>query len=202
MLKSKTSSFLIYLLKFIGVFCLAYYGTIAWIGLAAPGHYYSAFIHNYLDYISWIRASLLFGSKTLLNILGFSTYIPSAVTLKMLNGRGVHMGYDCIGYGVLSFWLAFIVANKGSLKAKLTWLFGGWILLWLINIGRISLLLVAINRNWSTPFHIEHHTLFNITAYMAIFILIFFFDKGQKEVERKRALQAPKMTISHNPELS
>ena len=177
---------LTYLIKFIGVFCFAYFGTIAWIGIAAPGNYYSPFIHNYLDYISWIRASLLLGSKTLLYVLGFNTYIPDIYTLKIIHGRGVHLGYDCIGYGVLSFWLAFIVANKGNVMTKLKWLLGGWILLWLINIGRISLLLVAINKNWTTPFHIEHHTLFNITAYMAIFILIFLFDKGQKKIEKQR----------------
>ena len=85
----------------------------------------------------------------------------------------------CLGYGVMSFWIAFVVANKGTSIKKLKWLLGGLFLICLINVIRISLLLLAINFHWLTPYF-NHHTWFNIIAYLIIFILIYFYDKSFK----------------------
>src|SRR5436190_899826 len=113
-------TFLLYVLKFAVVFCICYFGTIAVIGLSAPGGYYSAFIHNYFDYVTLLRKTLMHGSATLLSLSGYPAVI-SNVYLKIENGREVHMGFDCLGYGVMSFWVAFIVANKGTWIKKLKW---------------------------------------------------------------------------------
>jgi len=174
----KNHSLLSYIIKFIGVFCICYFGTIAVIGLSAPGGYYSAFIHNYFDYVTLLRKSLMHGSATLLSLLGYHAVI-SNVYLKIENGREVQMGFDCLGYGVMSFWIAFIVANKGTWLKKLKWIFGGLFLIWLINVARISMLLLSINNHWAFPFF-DHHTWFNIFAYLLIFILIYFYDKSGK----------------------
>lgn len=55
-------------------------------------------------------------------------------------------------------------------------------MLWLINVLRISLLLIAFDKHWSIPFNMDHHTLFNIVAYILIFGMIWFFDKQQKKI--------------------
>lgn len=39
------------------------------IGTSAPEGYYSPFVAKYLDYIDWIRTSLLLPSKVLLSML-------------------------------------------------------------------------------------------------------------------------------------
>ena len=171
--------FVFYLLKFIGVFCVCYFGTLALIGICAAGGFYSPFIAKYFDYVSLLRKSLLHGSKWLLNLFGYKAEVSGIYYLKLITGKKVHVGYDCLGYGVMSFWNAFIVANKGSLSKKLRWIFGGLFLIWLINIVRISMLLVAINNKQVPPFF-DHHTWFNIVAYLLIFLLIYFYDRSVK----------------------
>ncbi|MEO6328092.1 MAG: hypothetical protein ABIO55_04135 [Ginsengibacter sp.] len=173
------NAYLIYLLKFAAVFCICYFGTLAIIGLAAPGHYYSWFIHDYFNYVSWFRAFLLNASKAVLSVFGYDTYVFGKYILKIKGGSGVRIVYMCLGYGVMSFWIAFIAANKGRLKRKLLWTSGGLLVICFINIVRICLLLVATNKHWIIPYF-NHHTWFNIFAYLMIFILIYFYDRSLK----------------------
>lgn len=171
----------LYLLKFIGVFCLCYFGTLIIIGLAAPGNYYSPFIDKYVDYVSWIKISLMKGTEFILSLFSIQSHSEPGFLQRISNGRGVIIAMDCVGYGVYSFWIAFIVANKGPLLKKTLWIIAGLLGLWLINVIRISLFLVAINRNWAMPFGIDHHTWFNIFAYMLIFTMIWLYDRSSKE---------------------
>ncbi len=172
--------FLKYLFKFIGIFCLLYFCTIAFIGLTAPGGYYIPFFDHYFNYVSWLRSSLLYGARAVLSIAGFETYVWNIYTLRIQNGRGVHIGFDCLGYGVLSFWVAFIIANAGSWMKKAKWMVGGFLLIWLINVLRISFLIIAVNKHWFMPLGLDHHTWFNIAAYGCIFTMIYFFDRSGK----------------------
>ena len=88
---------------------------------------------------------------------------------------------DCVGIGVMSFWAAFVLATvMTSLKQKITWLFSGLLLLWVINVLRIGLFLVARNRAWDMPLSLDHHTWFTIFAYGAIFGMIYVFEKSRK----------------------
>ena len=178
-LNSLTSNpVLIYLLKFFAIFCIAYFGTLAVVGLAAPGgKLYSPFVQQYLNYVGWIRASLLYTSRFFLSLFGYHSQISNSYSLQVVGGKSVHIGYTCIGYGVFSFWMAFVLANAGLGIKKICWVIGGWVILWLINIMRICLLLITLNENKKMPFNLDNHTFFNICAYIAIFILIYFFDK-------------------------
>ena len=179
MLKDK--KFLGFLLKFLLMFCIFYYGTTAMIGITAPGGYYLAFADRYLDYVSGLRWLLLHASVIVLNTTGFSIYLKDVYTIKMQNGLGVHVGYDCIGYGVMAFWIAFIFANQLHWKLKLKWIFGGLLLIFFINVIRICLMLVAVNQRWKSPLNMDNHTWFNIAAYLAIFTMMWFFDRSQKK---------------------
>lgn len=151
------------------------------IGLTSPGGYYSIFADRYLNYVAVLRGLLLHSAKSLLLILGYPVYLKDIYTIKLQNGLGVHVGYDCIGYGVMIFWLAFIIANSGSLMKKIKWIIAGLLLIWIINVLRISLLVVALNEKWSSPFDLDNHTLFNIVAYIAIFSMIYLFDRAEKK---------------------
>ncbi len=175
-----SSFFLIYLVKFTGAFCLVYFGTLGVVGLSAQGGYYSAFVAHNLNYISWLRSSLLYGSKGLLQVFGFDTYFADQYLLRLKGGYGVRMVYSCLGYGVMSFWIAFIFANKGSFIKKLRWIVAGILCIWIINVCRVSLLLVAANKHWANLFGFDHHTWFTIVAYILIFALMYFFDKSGK----------------------
>lgn len=168
---------LVYILKFSAIFCTCYFGTLAVIGLSAPGGFYSPVVQNYFDYTSWLRNSILHASKWLLSVFNYDTVIDGRYLLKVKEGYGVRIVYSCLGVGIMSFWIAFIAANKGILTKKLEWMSAGLLLIWLANITRISLLLVALSNHWSTPFF-DHHTWFNIFVYSLIFGLIYFYDRS------------------------
>lgn len=176
-------SFLWFLVKFIGLFLLLYYGTLLVIGLAAPGGFYSSFVQQYLDFVSGIKKMLLVGTKFILYLFGISTRIEPGFLIRVVHGRGVFIAMDCVGYGVYSFWIAYVVANQASFAKKLAWVIGGIFLLYLINNIRIALFLLAINKGVSMPLGVDHHTWFNIFAYAAIFIMIYFFEKSIKRKE-------------------
>ena len=176
--KTSSNNIYIYLLKFLGAFVILYYGTKALIGLGTAGGYYVPFVHNYLDYISVFRAFLLYSSKALLGLFGYRCTVINAFSLELINGRSVHLVYSCLGYGIISFWLAFVFANRGSFKKKAVWMFTGFIAICFINILRISLLLMAINRHWHFPLGLDHHAWFNIASYACIFAGIYLYDRS------------------------
>src|SRR5450759_2374683 len=138
--------YIFFIIKFIGIFCIFYFGTVAVIGLSVPQGYYSPFVAHYLNYIDWLRTSLLLTSKGLLSLLGYQTYIADKYDLIMKNGIGIRMVYSCIGYGVMSFWAAFVLANKGSWIKKLKWLLAGWLAIWIINAVSYTNLTLPTNR--------------------------------------------------------
>jgi exosortase/archaeosortase family protein len=170
-----------YLLKFILSFCFLYYGTKAIIGLASPGGYYAAFINEYLNYVKWFRYALLYSAKALLSISGYKVFVQNMYTLRMYNGHGVHLVYSCLGFGILSFWAAFIFANKTNWRKKIIWIVGGWAMISFINVIRLSLLLISANEKKATTLNIDNHTLFNIAAYLLVFVMIYLFDRSQKK---------------------
>ena len=173
-------NFAVYLGKFLGTFCILYFGTKAIIGLTVPSGYYSPFVATYLDYPSLLRRSLLNGTRLLAALFGFDTHLRDAYRIYILNGRGVRLVYGCLGYGLLSFWIAFIVANKGNFIKKTKWIITGCFFIWFINVIRISLVLIANNQNWNISITMEQHTVFNITVYILIFFMIWLFHRSEK----------------------
>ena len=181
------------------LFGILYYGTIAWIGIAAPGGIYSPFVEKYLDYVSWIKLSLMHSTKFYLSLFNIDTYFAPGFIVRYFNGKGILIAMDCVGYGVYSFWLAYVIANPGTMKRKLFWSLGGVFLLWFINSLRIALFLVAINKEWPMPLDLDHHTWFNIFAYLAIFTMMYFFEKNVKR--NSKAVQTINKPADTNKEL-
>ena len=112
-------TFLKFLIKFLLIFAICYYGTLAIIGLSVPGGYYSSFVEHYLNYVNWLRSSLLNGSKLLLSFFNIKTHLVNNYNLRVIGGRGIRLVYECVGYGVMSFWIAFVAASPGRTKKKL-----------------------------------------------------------------------------------
>jgi exosortase/archaeosortase family protein len=179
-LSHQNKQLLLYFAKFGSAVALFYFGTLGVIGLSTPDNAYSPFVANHLNFINPLRYSLLCGAKLLLSAFGYTTHLTSQFVLTMESGNGIRMVYSCVGYGVMSFWAAFIIANKGSIIKKMSWVGFGLAALWAINVLRVSILLVAINKNWPIPLGWDHHTWFNIIAYAAIFLMIYFYDRSSK----------------------
>jgi exosortase/archaeosortase family protein len=178
---------ILYLLRFVLCFFVLYFGTKALIGITAPGGFYWAFADDNLNYVAALRSLLMHSSQLLLQALGISTYLKDIFTIRMQGGIGVHVVYSCLGYGVMSFWIAFVFANSGTFKEKFIWMLVGILTIFLINVGRISLMLVAVNKRWASPLHMDNHTWFNIAAYTAIFFLMWLFDKSKRRIDRAAA---------------
>ena len=188
--------FITFVTKFLLLFALLYFGTLGIIGLAAPGKLYSPFVDQHLDYVSGIKNALMYGTKGILNLFGITTVIEPNFTIRFIRARGVIISMNCVGYGVYSFWIAYVAANKGNWQKKLAWIAGGLLLLFAINTIRITLFLTAINKGWPMPLGIDHHTWFTVFAYGAIFGMIFLLNhrseplslresKGHKKEEEK-----------------
>ena len=122
------------------------------------------------------------GSQGLLTLFGYATHRPDSHLIVMPNGVYVRMVYACLGYGIMSFWAAFVFANRGSWKRKTIWILGGLLAIWFINVMRISFLLVANSEHKSMPLGIDHHTWFNMCAYGLIFGMIYLYDRNMKKV--------------------
>lgn len=176
----KSNALVIYLIKFLGLFGLLFYGTEAVIALASPGNHYSALVADHLNFIPSFRIFLLKVAQILLSTGGWQVNITDAYTLSFTGGASVRMVYSCLGYGVLSFWVAFVFANKGSWQKKGWWMLGGCMVLTGINTIRIALILLASQKGWQIPFGWDHHTWFNIVAYLLIFAMIMVYDRSEK----------------------
>jgi exosortase/archaeosortase family protein len=171
--------FVWFVAKFLLLFVLFYYGTRAVIGLAAPGDLYSPFVAKYLDYVSWIKYSLMAGTAFMIKLMGYATHYEPEFVVRIIRGAAVKIEMSCVGYGVYSFWAAYVIANKGNWKNKLKWVLIGLLSLWTINVLRISFFLWTIQNNKPMPLGIDHHTWFNILAYIFIFGMIWVFERGK-----------------------
>ena len=178
--------FIWFVVKFLVLFGIFYFGTLAVIGLAAPGKYYSPFIEQYLDYVSWIKQSLIWGVRQLSAVFGYETFTQPNFTVRVKGGAAVLIAMNCVGYGVYSFWAAYVIANDGKLWGKIPWVIGGLLLLWIINVIRITAVLIALQKGKAMPLGIDHHTWFNIVAYGFIFLMIWMFERKQKINRKER----------------
>ena len=121
--------------------------------------------------------SLIHATGFILSLFNIHTTTEPGFVIRFTGGAGVIIAMDCVGYGVYSFWIAFVAANKGKKKKKILWIVFGLLGLWLINSIRITLFLTSINKGWPMPLGLDHHAWFNIFAYLLIFLMIWWYDK-------------------------
>ena len=165
----------LFLITFFFLFAVLYFFNVAYIGITSPANYYINFFDKYLNYIDWLRELILRTSNQIVRLAGFNAEIFGEYRLGIKDGPAVSMVYSCIGYGVMSLWVAFIIAHNGKIKQKILWIVIGCISILIINCFRVSLLLIALIKNWNVNGMIEHHTLFNIISYLLIFFLIYVY---------------------------
>jgi exosortase/archaeosortase family protein len=173
--------FIYFTVRFLLYFLVCYYGLQFITGLAVEGGYYNSFVAKYIDIASWIRSFLMFCTSTIVSIFGYHPQKISDYVLTVTEGGGIRLVYGCLGFGVLSFWTAYSFATDTTAKKKITWFLIGIAFLFIINIFRITAVLIATNKKWQFPFGWNHHTWFNIVAYAVIFMMMYFFEKNIKQ---------------------
>ena len=162
-----------YFLRFMFLLLAFYYGNLFYIALIDNnGRLYSAFLHDNLNYIDWLRYSILYTANAMDHAMGIDSFLSLPYRITTINGAYIQMVYECLGFGLISFWMAFVLANTGAVRKKIAWCLVGILSIWFINCIRVAILLMAFEKHWKFKLPLEHHTLFNLVAYTLLALLI------------------------------
>ena len=160
-----------FLLFFLAGFLFLYYFNLFFIGITSPGNYYSGFLDQHLNYIRGLRNILLEISSKVMTAQGYKVY-TSDYTLHAMDVGGFNLVYSCLGFGVMSFFTAFVIAwPEKSVKSKFFFTLGGLLLIQLLNITRF--ILITLYYKGSLFLGIDHHTLFNFILYFILMVVIY-----------------------------
>ncbi|WP_115811981.1 exosortase family protein XrtF [Flavobacterium aquicola] len=96
------------------------------------------------------------------------------VRMYFQNEYIVRIVEGCNGISVIILFISFIIAFSGSLKNTLLFIFGGALLIYILNVLRIAVLIVAMYY-FPEKKHLLHSVLFPAVIYGAVFILWFIW---------------------------
>lgn len=162
-------------LKFVVLFGLLYLSYLGLLGLTSPGNRYSPFLAQYFNVVHWVRWLLLNSTKGLLTFLGYRTII-NEYNLLVAGHNLLLLNYDCLGFGIMCFFSAFVIAYPKPLLKKIIFLVCGLLVIQSLNVLRLTWLALFWKKT-SNPFA-DHHTIFNITIYILIAIALYFWVKS------------------------
>ncbi|MDB5131766.1 MAG: hypothetical protein JWR02_1515 [Mucilaginibacter sp.] len=167
-----------FVIKFLCLFAFIYGFYILYLAVISPGgKLYSKFFDEHLNFINWLRYALIESSAAILNLLGYQT--KTAADQMLVVGRNiVYVGYDCLGFGVVSFFTAFVLTYPGVLKPKLYFGAIGLVTIQLINLARFVIISLYWHRSASVYLS-DHHTIFNIVVYIFIAMSLYFYTHYQ-----------------------
>lgn len=184
-MNAANKSVYLFFIKFLLLFALLYLIFPLYWGITGPGgKVYSPFLDNHFNFIKGLAGFLTGVSRLLLNVFGYETFSWRYNSLRIGNSRGVVVNPSCLGWAVMSFWVAFVYANTGTVKHKLKWMLVGCITIICLNISRIVLIVLANHHNWDLITNLDHHQTFNIVSYFCVFILMYFYTRAQKRYEQ------------------
>jgi len=176
-LNSNKAAFL-FVVKLLFFYLLFSQGNILMNGMMSEGgKFYSEFISNHLNYIQGLKSALIIPAVWLIKLFGFYA-IYNQSDVMVVDGPYLQINYDCLGLGVMSFLVAFVIAFPAKIKDKANLLIFGLLLIYLLNLFRIFGLGVILayfesQRNNFT----YHHEVFNILVYLSLFALLYFWIK-------------------------
>lgn len=160
-----------FILNFLSLFLLFYGINILYIGLITPEGFYIPWLQEHANYIRHWREFDLQTTAAMLNILGFRTSLTE-LSLSVSGLSGFKLVYSCLGYGVMSFFAAFVLSFPKRLSGRLFMLVSGIMIIQALNIIRFILISIywkpSYKQNW-----IDHHTLFNIVVYLIITAILY-----------------------------
>ncbi|MCW3114283.1 MAG: hypothetical protein JWR18_2679 [Segetibacter sp.] len=180
----KNSPYL-FIIKFLLSFFILYYFFPFYRGVIGPGgNLYSSFIDTHFNLIVSFTKFLTMSAKLLLEAAGYDLFQQDYSTIRIGHSKGVHVNPSCLGWAVMSFWVAFVFANTGSKKHKLKWMIIGVFSIVLLNITRIALITISNHLTWAAITSLDHHQTFNVASYVCIIIFISCYIRVQKKYER------------------
>ncbi len=167
-----------FLVLFTVLFLLFYYFNIGFLSLTSHGRHYSEFWSHHFNYIHWLRRGLLISTAQVLAWLGFASVTNEYQLL--VAGRGIiHLLYTCLGFGLMSFFAAFVLAYPKTARQKLWFLFTGLATIQILNVIRFVLL--ALYWKGNTTHIADHHTIFNFIIYILMLLCLYLWVKHSKK---------------------
>ncbi len=171
--------------RFLAILLVLYlafnYFNIGFNALVSPqGKHFEPFIYQHFNYIKGYTNVLTNCTAYLFLLINKSTYITESV-VQVKDGFGVNVQYSCLGFGLLSLILAFVIAYPAALKSKIKVLLIAVLLLFTTNVIRIATLLYVINfvdQGWHYRF--DHHDIYNLIIYLIISLLFYFWIRKSK----------------------
>jgi exosortase/archaeosortase family protein len=161
----------LFVLKFAVLFAVLYWVNFAIIALRVPGGYYNEWVAQHLGYADVLRTGLVRASSWVLEMCGFdnrydatSVHIPGVIKVRV--------AYVCMGFGLVAFCWAFVIAYPQPLKRKLFYIVAGTLTIITLNIIRIAGLTMIFATKAFRVDHDGHHTAFNIVVYIFLFLLV------------------------------
>jgi exosortase/archaeosortase family protein len=170
-----------FLILFVSLYLIFYYFNIFFMGITAPGGFYSLFLDLHLNYIRGLRKLLIETSAYIIRSWDYELY-TTPMRLHVDGRSGIVLVYSCLGYGIMSAFAAFVIAWPGkSLKSKAIFLIGGLIMIQVLNITRI-ISLALLGKKFPLYHHLDHHDTFNIIVYLALIGMVYgWLGKGGRE---------------------
>lgn len=166
---------ILFVVKLLLLYLLFSQGNLFMNGLFTEGGVYNAFFAEHLNYIQALKTALLVPSVWIIKLFGFYA-IHNQSDVMVVNGPYLQVNYDCLGLGVMSFLVAFIIAFPAKLKPKLQLLIFGLTLIYILNVCRIAGLGVLLSTFKSQQNNFTyHHEIFNILLYLILFAVLFFW---------------------------
>lgn len=165
----------LFLIKTILLFLSINYFFIAYTGLTVSGgKFFSPFFAEHADFIGAFRRFLLWGGVQFANLIGYPSGYTD-YTMFIDGGLRVRMVYSCMGIGVMSAYVALILAWPARWWNRLISLCIGLAVIILINMVRIGALAILFSIGHHQLFRfINHHDVFNIVVVVMIFLLFVF----------------------------
>nr|WP_315195975.1 exosortase family protein XrtF [uncultured Flavobacterium sp.] len=116
--------------------------------------------HNSEKVISWFFMRIQ--AESVVNEPFVRMYFQNEYIVRIVEG--------CNGISVIILFISFIVAFSGSLKNTFFFIFGGTLLIYILNVLRIALLIILMYY-FPEKKHLLHGVLFPAIIYGAIFVL-------------------------------
>lgn len=173
-----------FLIKFIMSFSLLYLFFPMYRGITGEGgRMYVALLDTHFNIINGFTDFLTSSAGYLLGIFDYNVIQNDYRTLRINSSPGVIVNPSCLGWGVMSFWVAFVYANRGGVLRKFKWVLIGLAAIISLNISRIALITLSNYLHWSAVTSLDHHLTFNVASYLCIIALIFLYLKNQINFE-------------------
>jgi exosortase/archaeosortase family protein len=172
-------------IKFLVIYIVLLQSFYLYVGITSEGgKLFSPFLSKYLNFPGWLTYVIAGLSKFFLSVAGYTIYQQNAANITITGSRGVTIAWACLGAGAMSLWIAFIAAHRGSFKYKTVWIFGGLVLICLVNAARVAMIALSNYHHWLYLQHFNAHTSFNIVTYAVILLFMYVFARSYNKTKQ------------------